>query len=418
MDHMPHHPHSAPTGLLASWKAVPARARRWTALVTLALCTGAWITAAGPSGAAQNAGQAEVPAPAAAPAPDYAPSVPSLATRAWGRVPRVVGRLTARDIGLIINTADPYSVEVGKYYAKARGLSDDQILKVSLPLKAALSPDEFARFSRKVDAFYGSRVQAVTMAWRMPYAVECNSITGALTLGFDPSLCDNSCAPSKPSRYFASASKRPYDDYGMRLSMLLAAPNAASARALIDRGVQADGSAGLRGAPPANIHLVTTSDSVRSVRRHLFPPDGPVHALGLQVHLDQTDALKDASRVMVYLTGRTQIDHLDTVEFLPGALADHLTSYGGALDKPHGQMTVLSWIDAGATASYGTTSEPCSHLQKFPHPQALVLFYTQGASALESYWKSVAWPQQGLFVGEPLAAPFDRTSGPRPTASR
>jgi uncharacterized protein (TIGR03790 family) len=89
-------------------------------------------------------------------------------------------------------------------------------------------------------------------------------------------------------------------------------------------------------------------------------------------------------------------------------LADHLTSFGGIFDKPHGQMTAMSWIDAGATASYGTTSEPCAHLQKFPNPQALLLFYVQGASALEAYWKSVMWPQQGLFIGEPLAAPFSR----------
>jgi uncharacterized protein (TIGR03790 family) len=96
------------------------------------------------------------------------------------------------------------------------------------------------------------------------------------------------------------------------------------------------------------------------------------------------------------------------VGFLPGALADHLTSFGGRLDDPMGQMSVLSWIDAGATATYGTASEPCAHLQKFPNPQALVLFYVQGATAMETYWKSVAWPQQGVFVGEPLAAPFAR----------
>ena len=31
-----------------------------------------------------------------------------------------------------------------------------------------------------------------------------------------------------------------------------------------------------------------------------------------------------------------------------------------------------------------------------------------GETLIESYWKSVAWPQQGLFIGEPLAAPFAR----------
>jgi uncharacterized protein (TIGR03790 family) len=128
----------------------------------------------------------------------------------------------------------------------------------------------------------------------------------------------------------------------------------------------------------------------------------------LDVSLDKTAGVRDVDRVLMYLTGAVSVPHLDTVGFLPGALADHLTSFGGLLDRPTGQMNVLSWIEAGATASYGTTSEPCAHLQKFPHPQALLLFYVQGASALEAYWKSVQWPQQGLFVGEPLAAPFAR----------
>lgn len=332
-------------------------------------------------------------------------------------MPRVFGRIGAPDLGVVINTDDPYSVQIGEVYAKARGIREDQILRVSLPIKSALSRDEFAEFSKKVDQFYGDRVQALALTWRMPYAVECNSITGALAMGFDPALCGNTCAVSRTSKYFASSSIRPYQDYKMRLAMMLAAPSVDSARALIDRGVKSDGTLGLKGGLPVNIHLVTTSDSVRSVRQNLFPPAGPVKSYGLNVYLDQTNALKNAPRVLIYLTGITQVEYLDTIDFVPGALADHLTSFGGVLDKPHGQMTVLSWIDAGATASYGTASEPCAHLQKFPHPQGLILFYTQGATAIETYWKSVAWPQQGLFVGEPLAAPFDRTRQVKPVSN-
>jgi hypothetical protein len=66
----------------------------------------------------------------------------------------------------------------------------------------------------------------------------------------------------------------------------------------------------------------------------------------------------------------------------------------------------MEWIASGATASHGAVSEPCNHLQKFPHPQVLMGHYLQGATALEAYWRSVAWPQQSLFIGEPLAAPF------------
>jgi hypothetical protein len=35
-----------------------------------------------------------------------------------------------------------------------------------------------------------------------------------------------------------------------------------------------------------------------------------------------------------------------------------------------------------------------------------MFYYALGSSAIEAYWKSVAWPGEGLFVGEPLAQPF------------
>ncbi|MDX9844320.1 MAG: TIGR03790 family protein [Aquabacterium sp.] len=354
-----------------------------------------------PASALAASGAASASSAASAPLPE----------RRWVRAPRVHGRLTAEDLGLVINEEDPYSVQIGAYYAKARQIPASRILKVRLPVKSTLTPAEFEAFAKEVDAFFGKRVQGLALSWRQPYAVNCNAITGALAMGYDHRLCQNTCGVSRASTYFGGISTRPHHDHGMRLSMLLAASDVASAKAMIDRGVRADHTLGLRGALPAQVHYVSTSDRIRSQRRLLFPPAGQVRQFGIEVHLDETDALQDVDRVLLYLTGRERVEHLNTVGFLPGALADHLTSFGGALEASHGQMTVLSWIDAGATASYGTTSEPCAHLQKFPDPQALLLFYLQGATALEAYWKSVRWPQQGLFVGEPLAAPFSRSTG-------
>lgn len=96
---------------------------------------------------------------------------------------------------------------------------------------------------------------------------------------------------------------------------------------------------------------------------------------------------------------------LNTDRFLPGAIADHLTSYGGVLDGK-GQMSSLRWLEAGATASYGTVVEPCAFPQKFPDVPILMRRYLSGETAIEAYWKSVAMPSQGVFVGEPLANPF------------
>lgn len=348
---------------------------------------------------------AQEPAPAVPSAPAAASA--SIAPR-WMSVPRIAGRITARDLGLVINTADPYSVAVGEFYASERQLAPSQVLRVELPLRPTLTPLEFKALTDRIDAHFGATTQALALAWTMPYAVACNSITGALALGVDEAMCSNTCAPTKLSPYFNNGTTRPFTDLKMRLSMLLAARDVEGAKALIRRGVAADHSLGLRGAPPVNAFFVTTPDRVRSVRSALFPPPGLNRQAGVDVRVESTAALVAPERVLLYLTGLVRVERLDTVSWMPGALADHLTSFGGQLDEKGGQMSVLAWIASGATASYGTVSEPCSHLQKFPHPQALLLNYAQGSSALEAYWRSVAWPQQGLFVGEPLAAPFAR----------
>lgn len=327
---------------------------------------------------------------------------------AWIELPHASGHLQAGDLGLIVNTADPYSVEVGRFYAEARQLSPQQILYVELPHRPQLTPEEFAQLQQRIASHFGPETQALALAWTQPYAVACNSITGALALGFDADLCARSCAPSRPSRYFASASVRPYTDFGLRPSMLLAARDVEGAKAMIRRGVASDRTLGWRGAPPAQAYFVSTGDRARSVRSVLFPPAGRVAMWNVQAHVSTETPTPQTERLLLYETGLVRVDGIDQLQWLPGALADHLTSSGGALDERSGQMSALAWIAAGATASYGTVSEPCNHLQKFPHPQVLLQTYARGATAIEAYWKSVGWPQQGLFIGEPLAAPFAR----------
>jgi len=108
---------------------------------------------------------------------------------------------------------------------------------------------------------------------------------------------------------------------------------------------------------------------------------------------------------MFYFTGAVTVPDLNTNRFLPGAVADHLTSFGGMLtDSP--QMSSLRWLEAGATGSYGTVVEPCAFPEKFPNVIMLMSYYTAGETLIEAYWKSVQMPGQGIFIGEPLAAPF------------
>ncbi|MES2949376.1 MAG: TIGR03790 family protein [Pseudomonadota bacterium] len=317
-------------------------------------------------------------------------------------------RLMAKDLGLVINMADPYSVAVGEYYAERRGITPDHVLRLSLPVKANLNASEFEVLAAEVRAHMGPQVQALALAWVEPYAVECNSITSALTLGFQASVCQHTCAPSPPSRLFNNPSRRPMADLGLRPSMLLASGSIESAKALIDRGIASDQQLGKRGVPAASAVFVNTPDKARNVRAVAYPPRRQFPSMGLQIERREAADAKPPSRVFLYQTGLLRVAAPEAIGWLPGALADHLTSFGGVLRGGGDQMSAVEWLDAGATASYGTVSEPCNHVQKFPHPQVLLARYAQGATALEAYWSSVAWPAQGVFIGEPLAAPFAR----------
>jgi len=324
------------------------------------------------------------------------------------QIPRLTGRLRAPDLGLVINTADPYSVAVGEHYIQARSLKPEQVLRLALPVKPALNVAEFEQLQLAIATHFGAATQALALAWTLPYAVQCNAITGALAMGFDAELCQNTCAISRSSRYFNAATAAPFSALSMRPAMLLAAPSVESAKAMIDRGVAADGTMARRGRPLVSALLLSTSDAARNVRAALYPAAAVLQGPGVELQVGPAEQLSMAKHVMLALTGSVRVALEPAPDWLPGGLGDHLTSAGGALVGEHGQTTVLDWIASGATASHGAVSEPCNHLQKFPHPQVLLLHYLQGATAIEAYWKSVAWPQQSLFVGEPLAAPFAR----------
>lgn len=314
--------------------------------------------------------------------------------------------LQPKNVAVVINDDDARSVAVGEYYQKAREIPAQNVVHVHIPGSPhKLSVAAFSQLKQQIEARLSPDIQAIVLVWTAPYAVECNSITSALSLGFDAEQCVKTCAPGKPSRYFNSGSMRPYSDFGIRISMLLPTDSIEQAQALIDRGKLSGFS-----VPPASAYFLVTTDANRSSRAPYFPKPGRIPALKLDIKTIKADSIEDVSDIMIYQTGLVRVPKLDTLQFLPGALADHLTSTGGDLLETR-QMSSLRWLEAGATASYGTVSEPCSYPQKFPNPAVLLRHYLSGASAIEAYWKSVAWPSQGLFIGEPLASPYRRFDG-------
>ncbi|HUN74163.1 MAG TPA: TIGR03790 family protein [Steroidobacteraceae bacterium] len=336
----------------------------------------------------------------------HATSAP--ADEAWGAGPRpVLPGINARELALIINDADPLSVRVGEYYRLRRHIPRANILHVRLAAAPVLSAAEFARVKEVVEARTPARVQAYALAWTEPYRVACMSVTSAFAYGFDPRFCTVGCRRTPMSPYFDSDTRRPFGDLHMRPTMMLAARDWAHAKALIDRGVAADES-----FPLGTAYLLDTDDKQRDVRAATFTTADRWANARVRVRILSSDALRDRSDVLFYFTGLTRVAGLDTLHFLPGAIADHLTSFGGELIGST-QMSSLAWLEAGATASYGTVVEPCNFPQKFPSVPIVMRRYLAGETLIEAYWKSVAEPSQGVFIGEPLARPFARSAEAR-----
>lgn len=91
--------------------------------------------------------------------------------------------------------------------------------------------------------------------------------------------------------------------------------------------------------------------------------------------------------------------------FSPGAIAEHLTSFGGVLDEYCDQSPMTEWIRCGAAGSSGTVTEPYAIQAKFPMPNIHV-HYVNGCSLAEAFYQSVAGPYQLLILGDPLCQPW------------
>jgi uncharacterized protein (TIGR03790 family) len=319
-------------------------------------------------------------------------------------LPSVAAALDRSQLAVIINTRDPLSVQIGEYYAAQRSLSFQNIIRIGFPPgKPAMTAREFEALRAWVQEKTLPGVEAYVLTWMLPYRVDCMSITSAFAFGFSDAYCADTCKQTKPSPYFDSPVRRPFAQLGIRPTMALAAANFDDAKALIDRGVASDGT-----RPKGTAYLVSTHDAARNVRSYTYPLVEQLFKGRLAIRRPEQDTLKNANDVLFYFIGKHTVEGLETLRFLPGAIADHLTSAGGWFEAESGQMSSIRWLQAGATASYGTVVEPCNLTPKFPNPPIVIGHYLQGETLIEAYWKSVQMPGQGIFIGEPLAAPFKR----------
>ncbi len=170
-------------------------------------------------------------------------------------------------------------------------------------------------------------------------------------------------------------------------------------RAALWRGVESDAT-----APTGTVYLVKTGD-VRSRCRD-WQYGGAKREMALEnVEAVVTDVFPTGKRdVLGLMTGSAVVRSEAVAGFLPGAMAEHLTSFGAAFEQA-AQSKVTLWIKAGATLTAGTVVEPRAMYKKFPTAR-FYFYYAQGCTAIESFFLSLSSPLQILLLGDPLASPW------------
>ncbi len=126
---------------------------------------------------------------------------------------------------------------------------------------------------------------------------------------------------------------------------------------------------------------------------------------GIDAQIIRGTIPKNAKNVMGVHAGIATFDWPNSGStFLPGAIGEHLTSWGAEFDR-QGQTKISAWLRAGAAGSSGTISEPYALKFKFPNA-FLYVHYINGCSLGESFYQSVASPYELLIIGDALCRPY------------
>lgn len=347
----------------------------------------------------------------------------------WLATALIAGKIWAGgsgyNVAIVVNQNSTNSLQLANAYCEARGVPPQNVVLLSYqwpggavscslndfqgqllnPLLSAIQTRGLAR-----------QIQYVVLSMDLPYEVSAtnglNSTTSALYYGFKPDTnppqgLPITCSLPDDSSNSYAFSELPFSQFPPNtaltnsfLAVMLTQSNLPAAELLLDQGVAGDGS-----FPAQPVYLEKTSDPVRNVRFYEFDNAIFNARLNNDDSLIRTNTDSTAfTNLLGEMTGMINYS-VPSNAFVAGAIADNLTSYGGYLFVPDNQTTLIEFLDAGASASYGTVVEPCNYPQKFPNP--LDYFYqNRGFSIAEAYYQSLGNPYQGLIVGEPLSAPF------------
>jgi uncharacterized protein (TIGR03790 family) len=353
----------------------------------------------------------------------------------WALLPSLAAALGPHEVLVLANGQSPDSIEIAKEFARRRQVPDVNIVRLSVPLPGSGPPAHISRdgFTRHIwsPAVRAARERGIDdhiLAWvysvDLPVTVRTDpkiSVQGLTFLRNEaPDPTDVRKGTYTSPLYGGPLDSRgathypqTLDAYGRWLgaemplpSMMLGytGPRGSTKETVLecmDRGVRADGR-----APTGTVYFVK-SKNIRSRCRHWQYPAVVEELEALGVRAEIVGKLpRGRDDVVGVMMGAARVNPAAGMRYRPGCMAEHLTSLAAVFQTAN-QTKLTAWIDAGATASAGTVTEPYSIWTKFPGARFYV-YYASGCTMLESFYQSIRCPLQVCLVGEPLAQPWAR----------
>ncbi|MBN2301745.1 MAG: TIGR03790 family protein [Lentisphaerae bacterium] len=334
---------------------------------------------------------------------------------------------------IIANSVYPDSVEIAESYARSRGVPERNIVQLAVPTEIVesrdgISVEDFSRliWHRALRVAQDRKVDDHILAWAysvgFPTVIKTEhrmSIQGMTFVANNPPSGETVRAGRYESPLFAGPdgvgmpaySSQTFDAYKEWLgtdmpipSMMLGymGKNGNTKETILDclrKGQQSDGL-----SPNGTVYFVISGDIRSRCREWQYA--------GVVQELKQAGIVVETTRrfpatvsdIIGLMVGAADVDPGEDNVYLPGAMAEHLTSLAAAFTSAT-QTKLTAWINAGATASAGLVVEPYSIWGKFPHARFFV-HYAAGCTMIESFFQSVRCPLQILLVGDPLARPW------------
>ncbi|NLB69488.1 MAG: TIGR03790 family protein [Lentisphaerae bacterium] len=342
--------------------------------------------------------------------------------------------LGPHEIALVVNEDSIESILLADVYKRLRSIPDRNIIRVSLP-KAVydgtgtdISPENFTEYiwkpvMRRIDDT-GMRAQILACVYSCGFPTRVTttpamSLTGLTFLRNkipDHGLIEQGRYVSDlfAGPTTADAVARPSAAFDvLRNKLLDLMPFPAMMLAFIgDRGMTVgeaiaslEKTAAMDSTQPTGTFFFAVNNDVRSTCRH-WEYAGAARVINSyegQVAVVSTNMpSKENFPLAGFMTGAQHVP-VRSLEMLPGAYGDNLTSWGADFERA-AHTKVTDWFKTGVISS-GTVVEPYAIWTKFANAFIFV-HYLNGCTAYESIFKSVSCPLQILPLGDPLCNPW------------